>query len=331
MAKVEPSFIDSKLMNKSLSNYENNTFVIWLSKIIGDEAVAQAISRYSLGTSKEGGACFWQIDLQGKIRTGKIIQYDTTGHRRKDVMLPVQWVHSILKLPNYELSQCLFGEHLLRDTTKKIAIVESEKTAIIASVYFPDIIWLAAGNACGLGAKGNIDKCKCLKGRTVVLYPDLSLTDKTGKTVFDKWSEKAKELSAICTVSVSDTLEKIATEQEREDGFDLADYLIKTPFAVKIKPQPVQTPQPENKQRLDEVVQEGPVNIDAEIAELEALLKNRIYPSHPIKLDGCTTVMNAQMFVEWGLHFLKNNQRRIQNGFIPTLHRLWGFEQITRN
>jgi hypothetical protein len=46
----------------------------------------------------------------------------------------ISWVHSVLKLPNYNLSQCFFGEHLLIDTTKTVAIVESEKTAVIASV-----------------------------------------------------------------------------------------------------------------------------------------------------------------------------------------------------
>jgi hypothetical protein len=39
--------------------------------------------------------------------------------------------------------------------------------------------------------------------------------------------------------------------------------------------------------------------------------------------------MNAPVFVEEGLHFLKNNQKRIQNGFMPRLRRLQRFEQIT--
>jgi hypothetical protein len=62
-------------------------------------------------------------------------------------------------------------EHLLRDNTKMVAIVESEKTAIIASIYLPDMIWLACGGCGNLSLK----LCEPLKGRKVVLFPDAGL------------------------------------------------------------------------------------------------------------------------------------------------------------
>jgi hypothetical protein len=77
-----------------------------------------------------------------------------------------------------------------------------------------------------------------LKGRNVVLYPD------AGK--FDEWNERAKTLSSMCTVSVSDMIEKHATEAERKAGFDLADYLIRfspSDFATQ-KQLKVTSPQP---------------------------------------------------------------------------------------
>lgn len=46
----------------------------------------------------------------------------------------------------WELPQCLFGEHLLKKyPNKTVALVESEKTAIICSALMPDYIWLATG------------------------------------------------------------------------------------------------------------------------------------------------------------------------------------------
>ena len=220
--KPQPSFINVELLKKSLSNYEKNKFVQWLIGVVGETQTSEAVERYFVGTLLNGGTCFWQIDLQGRIRTGKIITYDEDGHRRKDVMPPVQWVHSVLK-PNFNLSQCLFGEHLLSDATKKVAIVESEKTAIIASIYLPNMIWLACGGSEGL----NSDRCNVLRGRNVILFPD--------SVQYEKWSAKAKALSKICTASVSSLIEQQATEQERKAGFDIADYLVRfTPQQIRI-------------------------------------------------------------------------------------------------
>jgi hypothetical protein len=68
-----------------------------------------------------------------------------------------------LKQPEIALNQGLFGEHLLRDRYKPIALVESEKTAIIASVYLPQFIWVAVGGMQNL----NIDMIRVLKNYRV--------------------------------------------------------------------------------------------------------------------------------------------------------------------
>jgi hypothetical protein len=55
-----------------------------------------------------------------------------------------------------------------------VAIVESEKTAVIASGHNRSYIWLAAGSISNLSPK----MCHVLKGRHVTLYPDLGAYDK---------------------------------------------------------------------------------------------------------------------------------------------------------
>lgn len=100
---------------------------------------------------RNGATVFWQIDIHGNVRAGKIMGYDfETGHRIKEPFNQVSWVHSVKKLPYFHMKQCLFGEHLLSgnstgQSTKTIAIVESEKTALIAALFIPDFIWLATG------------------------------------------------------------------------------------------------------------------------------------------------------------------------------------------
>ena len=139
----------------------------------------------------------------------------TTGKRIKEPFNHIYWVHKALKQPVVETRQCLFGEHLLSDKTKPVAIVESEKTAIIASAYLPQFIWVAVGGVENL----NAEKCSVLKKRNVTLFPDLK--------AFDKWNIKTKELSQIARFQISDLLECKATEAERKQGLDLADYLVK--------------------------------------------------------------------------------------------------------
>src|SRR5690606_19618927 len=123
------------------------------------------------------------------------------------------------KLDSFNLEQCYFGEHLINeDKSKPVAIVESEKTAIISSVYLPEFIWLSCGSVNNL----NEAKTKVLKGRNVVLFPDLKC--------FDLWNDKIPQLTSLATFRTSTLLKDKATETEKKQGLDLADYL------VKIKP-----------------------------------------------------------------------------------------------
>jgi hypothetical protein len=155
----------------------------------------------------------------------------TTGKRTKQPYDHIYWAHKALKQPEFELKQCLFGEHLLADTTKPVAIVESEKTAIISSVYLPQFIWVAVGSLTNL----NADKCAILKGRNIILYPDLN--------GFEKWNSKAKELSNFATFEISNYLETIATEAERKQGLDIADYLIRFDYKTFAQPETKATAQ----------------------------------------------------------------------------------------
>ncbi len=222
----EPDFIDTDSFVQSLNHYDNNNFYSFLNTLFDTEVVNELIAKYYIGTSKKwnGATIFWQIDNQMKIRTGKMMLYNPdNGKRIKEPYNHFSWVHKEINKPDFSLFQCLFGLHLTKDNNKPIAVVESEKTAIICSTYLPDFVWLATGGLNNLSKS----KFESLRGRKVVLYPDLG--------AFDKWNEKAKELKSICNVSVSDYLEQVATEEERNNGLDLADYLIKINTESKIK------------------------------------------------------------------------------------------------
>ncbi|MFZ4401959.1 MAG: DUF6371 domain-containing protein [Bacteroidales bacterium] len=213
------SYIPFDIFKHSLTNYQNNNFVRFLISRFGTAITAAVVKRYYIGTSDHWPAAtvFNQIDFKGRIRTGKIMLYnDATGKRVKEPDR-IYWTHKQYKIDDFNLSQCLFGEHLLKDKSKAVAIVESEKTAVIASLYFPDYIWLATGG------KQNLkhDFFTNLHNRKIMFFPDL--------LAYDTWTEKAKTLG-ITNYALSDLLERKATEEEKQQGLDIADFLLKSDY-----------------------------------------------------------------------------------------------------
>jgi len=218
--QAEVSFIQFDKFKQSLGYYEQNNFVQFLLQQFGKEITEQVTSKYFIGTSKlwSGATVFWKVDIKRRITAGKVMLYNSdTGKRVKEPFNYVSSAHDILKLPEPRPFQCLFGEHLLNGNNKPVAVVESEKSAIIASIYLPEFIWLATGSLVMFTA----ERCKVLKGRNVTLYPDLN--------GHEKWTKRAKELSNITRFIVSDLLELKASETDKIHGLDIADYLIKFP------------------------------------------------------------------------------------------------------
>lgn len=214
-ATVDPKlYVPNELFFGSLNGGHQNNFVEYLMANFDEPSVKLALEQYKIGTSNHwgGATVFWQIDLSGHIRAGKIMQFcPKTGKRIKNPD-HITWVHSVCDIPNYQLTQCLYGEHLIED--KIVAVVESEKTAIIASIMIPEYTWLATGGLSNLTPA----KCKALQGRSVLLYPDAGC--------YDTWQKKAEALSHIGEFKVSSLLEDKLRNAGIEEGCDLADVLI---------------------------------------------------------------------------------------------------------
>lgn len=229
---LPPSFMDQSLLRKSMSHYPENNLYLFLCNQLGENAAQSSFSKYLVGTSKHwvGSSVYWQVDMQNNVRAGKVMLYNPeTGKRQHKKQT---WVHAVMKLPEFNLLQCLFGEHLLaqeENSGKGVAIVESEKTAIIASNYVDRVVWLATGGLDLLNPATNPAKFKPLIGREVILYPDLSSPNTfNGDTAFINWTRKADFLRFMgIRVTVSNLLENMATDQERHSGFDIADYFMK--------------------------------------------------------------------------------------------------------
>ena len=205
-----------------MRRFDINPLYRYLTTVAGKDKTDRLFNLYKVGTSKmwNGATVFWQIDINGNVRAGKIMGYDAkTGHRIKHPFNQVNWVHSVKRVPDFHMKQCLFGEHLLSDTSipaSTVAIVESEKTALVAALFISDFVWLATG---GMHGSFNSEAMQVLQGHEVILFPDLRATE--------EWQRKVPMLQSICRrVTCSDLLEKIATDRQREAGLDIADFLL---------------------------------------------------------------------------------------------------------
>lgn len=247
--KTKMAFIPVEVFKHTRAGYEINTFIQNLLTRVDFpfeiHDIEKAIALYHLGTVqngyRKGSITFPFIDIDGNVRTIQVKQFDktnhTTGtdflhsiiekhHTQKNKQLP-EWLKAYNK--NETKVSCLFGEHLLKKyPCNPIALVEAPKTAVYGTLYFgfpeqfQNLLWLAVYNLSSL----NLNRCKALEGRDVYLFPDLS---KEGKA-FDLWSSKAKQIQKELQgtrFTVSDLLERLAPKQDKEQGKDIADYLIK--------------------------------------------------------------------------------------------------------
>ena len=262
-----------------------------------------------------------------------------------------EWLEAYNK--NETKVSCLFGEHLLtKYPHNPVALVEAPKSAIYGTLYFgfpeqpKDFIWLAVYNLSSL----NLNKCEALKGRNVYLFPDLS---KDGKA-FELWSNKANDIQKRLQGAyfhVSDLLEQLAPQQDKEQGKDIADYLIKQDWRlfrkrnVQEQPQPkpgkvtkvtpptnilfshvTPLPKVEVSEQVERITKVQPQTWSNDIAELETYFESITPPTQPLKLNKCATIKDCSLFIE--SHFATVKANNGKRTFLPYLNRLQELKQV---
>lgn len=162
-----------------------SSFTDYLDKVVGYDAnmlatIDQIIMRYRLGAVSKVmdghyGTVLPRINRKGMIVGGNVIYYNTDDGRLlyKDAL--IDHLYPWYVFDYYVDPNVFFGEHLYRD--RQTAIVQEEKTALLGTLAYPDIDWLA------VGAGNNLtdEMMKKLTGRQVILFPD--------DFCFEYWSE----------------------------------------------------------------------------------------------------------------------------------------------
>ena len=361
--KPKRVFVPVEVLERTRAGYEQNIFIQNLLTLatfpFEVQDIEKVVSLYHLGTVqngyRKGANSFPFIDLQNRVTAIQVKQFNeqnhTTGtdflhsiiekyHNRNNKPLP-EWLEAYSK--NETKVSCLFGEHLLsKYPYNPVALVEAPKTAVYGTLYFgfpeqhTNILWLAVYNLSSL----NLNKCQALKGRDVYLFPDAS---KDGKA-FELWSNKAaeiqKHLKGTC-FHVSDVLERLAPQEDKEQGKDIADYLIKQDWRLfrkqdikeipKLEPIPFESSVREKSEKgeasretffyqskrlsketsikVDKPSPEASQSWDIYILRLEEYFRGIDLPKHPVKLNSCTTIKNCSLFIKSQFASLKAKDR----------------------
>ena len=196
---------DSDLCHDMLSKYG-----------LTEEQMHRAAERFHLGCSKSGKTIYWMIDDLGRVRDGHI---GTT------------WVTDFLKLRYPENAQyiqserCFFGLHQLGlNRLKPICIVESERSAVILSEIYPDLLWLAYVDIYNLF----LDRFEPLQGRTITLFPRAD-TYREYYWAALELADQVKRCYKTIGITVSRFLEDHASASQKSRHIDLVDYLFEEP------------------------------------------------------------------------------------------------------
>jgi len=186
-----PDTIEADIYLDKYPNIDNdNNLIQYLSKYYPIENIIEVFNLYYVRT--EGNKIVYPYaDKRNQLRYVKVMEYDNDGHRSGGIFAPFTG--------NYKA--CLFGLHLVG--SKRNCIVESEKTALICALEFPEHTWLSTGGIQNLSRLKDITEGE--------LFPD------KGKA-FELWNEKKGNF----------TINRIIEDVEAlSDGDDLADYILK--------------------------------------------------------------------------------------------------------
>lgn len=157
----------------------------YLRQYFADEELLGLIDRYRLGCLHKDRIVYPFFDIEGRLRIMRTVRYDDKGKRTKN---GISSAHGFLKgtgviNARWKERPCVFGEHLLTEYPDcPVAIVSSEKLAIVCALLVPSCIWLATGGDSHIKEVGLIKEH--LNRRTVYMLPS--------KGQYKHWCEETK-------------------------------------------------------------------------------------------------------------------------------------------
>lgn len=321
--KPEAVYIAPQQVRAAQAHAHETSLYIWLCKEFDPAEVDKVLAAYKFGGAKyinpQGGraSVFPYINTAGDCVDCKIFHIDPESGSRKTAPPLQSWTDAngepqtlksswaLFELRDTEGKRmndrrgvwCNFGDHLLSSRPlAPVGIVESEKTALILSLAYPGVIWIAVGSKQNLNAQ----RFAPYRGREVTIYPDRDGYNdkprKDGKGIEKGWRSIARELAAEgFNLSIDTTTER----HPGEPNDDLADILLRFRHGEQLPPPedvtkrdtPEISPEQAEAVRVFEQMKANNPML-AELAEKLQLEPVRIEHHEPDAVQSLTTAQN---------------------------------------
>ncbi|SHL27028.1 DUF6371 domain-containing protein [Hymenobacter psychrotolerans] len=191
---------------------------------------AEHLEKWAVATDRDR-TVFLHLNGEKQLVNAKWFKYTEDGRRDK-LTQPYSFASTDEeKKKSARYAFCLFGEHLLRhdNPERPICVVESEKSAVLASFFYPHLDWVACGAANGI----TDEKISALFNRPIWWLADADgnvpkLKDgqpemRNGKQVLTEGGRNNSSLRKL--KSYKQDFVVIDLFPERHDGYDIADAL----------------------------------------------------------------------------------------------------------
>lgn len=225
--KIIQIIIEEETLEKYKEGLDS-PFHIWAESL---GITSEHLKRWSVGTDAKGKTVFIMRGADGQAWNMKTISYGADGKRKGNIQSMKQPDPIPEAKERYHYAIPLYGVDRLSHISSNVVVclVESEKTAVIASFFYPQYDWVAVGSCNGLTS----EKAECLKGRTVWNLRDADTAGRSTCTGKKLESCPTPLRCDTCRVpAIEKALAKAGIEHSyidiapsRADGYDLADAI----------------------------------------------------------------------------------------------------------
>ncbi|MDQ3190613.1 MAG: DUF6371 domain-containing protein [Bacteroidota bacterium] len=215
LPKVKTIFPDQEQCKNIIADQSSTFHKFVIDKL---KITSEHLSKWNCGTTHTNQTCYIYQNIEQVFLNMVHIEYKVIGNNEDCKRNKEKFPYSLKPTVNGKYSLCLFGSHLLSQD-KTICLIEGEKAAIICSFFYPQYDWIATGGA----NKLTDEKISVLFNRKIYYLADSDQAGRQNSTI-------KKLLAYKLDFTTVDLF------PDRNDGYDLADAVIKGDNPAEIIP-----------------------------------------------------------------------------------------------